>query len=104
MLDGKKVKDDSFRRMKGSEVCLEWVESDARAMQEPFVVENPDGLGMKMPDTDFSVDDVVEAVGEDTLVEVIGIYILPFNTSLTDVFCRRCISVQFSGVDAGKMG
>jgi len=72
ILEGKKVKDDNFRRMKGSDVGLEWLESDDSAMQEPFVVESPDGLGMKMPGGEFSVEDVAEVVGEDTPVEVIG--------------------------------
>jgi F-box/leucine-rich repeat protein 10/11 len=77
MLEGKKVKDNNFRRMKGSDVGLEWLESDDSAMQEPFIVESPDGLGMKMPDGDFSIEDVAEAVGEETPVEVIGTCILP---------------------------
>ena len=71
-MEGKTIKDDSFRRMKGSVVGLEWLESDDSAMREPFVVENLEGLGMKMPDEAFSIDDVAEVVGEDTPVEVIG--------------------------------
>jgi len=71
-LEGKTIKDDSFKRMKGSAVGLEWLESDASAMKEPLVVENPEGLGMKMPDEAFSIDDVAEVVGTDTPVEVIG--------------------------------
>lgn len=86
MLEGKTIKDDNFQRMQGSEVGLEWLESNPNAMREPFVVETPDGLGMKMPDEDFSVDSVAEVVGEDTPVEVIGtlksvfFYIFPFDT------------------------
>lgn len=78
MLEGKRLQDDNFKRMKGSDVGLEWLESDDNAMQEPFVVENPDGLGMKMPGGDFSIEDVAEAVGEDSPIEVIGPCILPF--------------------------
>lgn len=76
ILEGKTIKDDSFKRMKGSEVGLEWLESDDTAMREPFVVESPEGLGMKMPDEEFSIDDVAEVVGEDTPVEVIGTGVL----------------------------
>jgi len=87
-LEGKTIKDDSFKRMKGSEVGLEWLESDASAMREPFVVENPEGLGMKMPDEAFSIDDVAEIVGADTPVEVIGanISLLSYAIALTCVF------------------
>lgn len=72
MLEGKKIKESTFKKMNGADVGLEWLESDDSAMREPFIVETPEGLGMKMPDADFTVDDVAEAVGEDTPVEVIG--------------------------------
>lgn len=72
MFEGKKIKESTFRKMNGADVGLEWLESDDSAMREPFIVETPEGLGMKMPDADFTVDDVAEAVGEDTPVEVIG--------------------------------
>lgn len=87
-MEGKTIKDDSFKRMNGSEVGLEWLESDANAMREPFVVEKPEGLGMKMPDEAFSVDDVAELVGTDTPVEVIGgnVLLLPRPMVLTCVF------------------
>jgi hypothetical protein len=76
ILEGKTIKDDNFKRMQGSEVGLEWLECDDSAMREPFVVETPEGLGMKMPDEEFSVDDVAEMVGDDTPVEVIGTRVL----------------------------
>jgi hypothetical protein len=72
ILEGKAIKDDRFRRLEGKAVGLEWLENDDSAMREPFVVETPEGLGMKMPDEDFSIDDVAEIVGQDTPVEVIG--------------------------------
>jgi hypothetical protein len=72
ILQGKVIKDADFRRMKGQDVGLEWLASDENAMREPIVVETPDGLGMKMPPKDFTVDDVVELVGGDTPLEVIG--------------------------------
>ena len=78
ILEGKTIKDDNFKRMQGSEVGLEWLECDDSAMREPFVVETPEGLGMKMPDEEFSVDDVAEMVGDDTPVEVIGTRVLFF--------------------------
>jgi F-box and leucine-rich repeat protein 10/11 len=73
ILEGKDIKDDNFRRMKGTEVDMEWLQGDDGAMREPIVVEEPDGLGMKMPEkADFGIDDVARIVGEETPVEVIG--------------------------------
>jgi hypothetical protein len=63
---------DSFRRMNGSDIGLEWILSDENAMKEPIVVENPEGLGMKMPGKEMTVRDVAREVGPDTHVEVIG--------------------------------
>lgn len=73
MLEGKKISGDPFRRMKGAEVGVEWLESDESAMREPIVIETTEGLGMKMPPKSFTVTDVAEAVGEDFPVEVIGV-------------------------------
>ncbi|EGN96043.1 hypothetical protein SERLA73DRAFT_162011 [Serpula lacrymans var. lacrymans S7.3] len=73
VMEGKDIKSDQFRRMQGSEVGLEWLESDENSMREPIVIENPEGLGMKMPDPEFTVIDVKEIVGEDTPVEVIDV-------------------------------
>ncbi|GLB35227.1 putative protein with domain family that is part of the cupin metalloenzyme superfamily [Lyophyllum shimeji] len=73
VLEGKSIKSGSFKRLKGEDVGLHWLEEDESAMTEPIVIERPDGLGMKMPPTDFTVDDVVEMVGEDTPVEVIDV-------------------------------
>lgn len=72
MMEGKDIKPHSFKRMKGSDVTLEWLETDPTAMTEPILIENPEGLGMKMPSEDFTVSEVAEIVGEDTPVEVIG--------------------------------
>jgi F-box/leucine-rich repeat protein 10/11 len=77
MLEGKVTKGDPFSRMDGEKVSLSWVEEDETAMREPIVIEKPDGLGMKMPSVDLTVDDVAELVGEETPLEVIGMYIQP---------------------------
>lgn len=72
LLEHKTFKEDPFKRLAGSEVRLEWLEEDQAAMTEPIIIEHPDGLGMTMPSSDFTVDDIVELVGKDTPVEVIG--------------------------------
>lgn len=71
MMQGKAIKPDTFKRMEGSDVTLEWLESDPSAMREPIIIEKPDGLGMKMPE-DITVGDIAEALGRNTAVEVIG--------------------------------
>lgn len=70
--ESKKYSPDNFRRMNGSDIGLEWILSDENAMKEPIVVENPEGLGMKMPGKEMTVRDVATEVGPDTHVEVIG--------------------------------
>ncbi|KAF8061422.1 hypothetical protein FPV67DRAFT_1563764 [Lyophyllum atratum] len=72
ILEEKSIKDSPFKRLNGEDVGLHWLEEDDSAMTEPIVIEQPGGLGMKMPPIDFTVDDVAELVGEDTPVEVIG--------------------------------
>jgi hypothetical protein len=71
---------DNFRRMNGSDIGLEWILSDENAMKEPIVVENPEGLGMKMPVKEMTVRDVAREVGPDTHVEVIGALRIWFYT------------------------
>ncbi|KAF8892678.1 hypothetical protein BD779DRAFT_1510319 [Infundibulicybe gibba] len=73
MLEGKDIKPDPFQRMEGTQVGMEWVEENTNAMTEPIVILSPDGLGMKMPKSDFTVDDVAELVGADTPLDVIDV-------------------------------
>jgi F-box and leucine-rich repeat protein 10/11 len=69
ILEGKDIKDDSFKRMKGAEVSMEWLQNGDDAMKEPIVILEPDGLGMRMPEKeDFGVEDVARIVGEDTFI------------------------------------
>ncbi|TRM56644.1 hypothetical protein BD626DRAFT_560748 [Schizophyllum amplum] len=69
----KPVTKDRFKRMKGKDVNLEWVETDESAMTEPIAILQPDGLGLEMPADDFTVDDIAQLVGEDTPVEVMDV-------------------------------
>ncbi|KAG5635423.1 hypothetical protein H0H81_011313 [Sphagnurus paluster] len=72
VLEEKSIKSDPFKRLEGVAVGLHWLEADDSAMTEPIVIEQPEGLGMKMPSSDFTVNDVAEIVGEDMPVEVIA--------------------------------
>ena len=71
-MDAKPVVPDTFPRMSGAEVSLDWILRDETALSEPVVIEQPDGLGMQMPAGEFTVDSVVAALGGETPVAVIG--------------------------------
>ncbi|KAH7907975.1 hypothetical protein BJ138DRAFT_1158714 [Hygrophoropsis aurantiaca] len=73
VIESKSIQEDQFRRMRGSDVGVEWLEVDETAMREPIVIESPTGLGMKMPDPNFTVSDVADIIGHDTPVEVIDV-------------------------------
>jgi hypothetical protein len=72
--ESKKYSPDTFKRLNGSDIGLEWILRDENAMKEPVVVEDPEGLGMKMPSKDLTVRDIANEVGPDTHLEVIGKY------------------------------
>lgn len=71
LIEAKDIKKDPFRRMQGADLEA-WLEDDENALREPIVIEKPDGLGMKMPPPDLTVEHVAEYIGEDTPLEVIG--------------------------------
>ena len=73
MLEGKPILNDPFKRMKGEDVCLAWLEQDPHAMEEPVVIETPEGLGMKMPLEELTVPNIAVILGEATPIEVIGL-------------------------------
>ncbi|TDL27186.1 jumonji superfamily protein [Rickenella mellea] len=73
MLKQKVIKVDSFRRMDGFGLSLDWLSNDDTAMTEPVIIEDPDGLGMKMPNKGLTVSDVANLVGPETAVEVMDV-------------------------------
>ncbi|KAF9567653.1 Clavaminate synthase-like protein [Agrocybe pediades] len=64
---------DPFKRMKGNDLNDTWLEEDEDALREPIVIEQPDGLGMKMPPKDLTVEHVAEYIGEDVTLEVMDV-------------------------------
>lgn len=82
ILQSKEVNGDPFQRINGADLTLEWLESDDSALREPVVIEKPDGLGMKMPHKNFTVSDVATLIGEDTMVEVMGMFTTQSEESL----------------------
>ncbi|KAF8964078.1 JmjC domain-containing histone demethylation protein 1 [Flammula alnicola] len=72
MLENKEIKKDPFKRMQGADL-ESWIEDDEDALREPVIIEQPDGLGMKMPPKDLTVEHVAEYIGEDTPLEVMDV-------------------------------
>ncbi|TIB70634.1 hypothetical protein E3Q24_02798 [Wallemia mellicola] len=60
-----------FKRMKGEDLTIDWLETDPNSLSEPIVVPDPAGLDMKMPASNTSIDHIAKAVGIDKPVEVI---------------------------------
>jgi hypothetical protein len=82
MLEGKPILRETFKRMKGEDVCPTWLEQDPHAMEEPVIIETPEGLGMKMPLDELTVADVANILGETTPIEVIGLFlVIAYNIS-----------------------
>lgn len=104
MLEEKQTKGDPFRRMHGADLGLSWIEEDEMAMREPIVIEKPDGLGMKMPSNDLTVNDIAELVGEDAPVEVIGAFNLAYSPIRPHILVRCCHPVNFTWMDSTKVG
>lgn len=84
MIENKPLAPDRFKRMKGEEVSVKWMNEDETAFREPIVIEDARGLGMRMPcwpsedgvggaTVPFDVRDVAQVVGEETPVEVIDV-------------------------------
>ncbi|KAF8344340.1 uncharacterized protein EI90DRAFT_3029329 [Cantharellus anzutake] len=69
----KRIVPHAFPTMKGSEVTSAWLTENEDAMTQPIIIEEPEGLGMKMPDPSFTVSDVARMVGEDEKVEVLDV-------------------------------
>ncbi|XP_074061683.1 lysine-specific demethylase 2B isoform X2 [Macrotis lagotis] len=62
---------DFVRAMDGRDFNFEYVQREA--LRVPLVFPNPDGLGIKMPDPDFTVRDVKLLVGSRRLVDVMDV-------------------------------
>ena len=103
MLETKEIKEDPFKRFKGSDL-EDWLEQDDDALQEPIVIERPEGLGMTMPPNTLSVEDVAQMVGEETPVEVIGERLSGSVALCLLLFYRRCFPVDVPRLGSGQMG
>mmetsp|Transcript_19709 Transcript_19709/g.69775 ORF Transcript_19709/g.69775 Transcript_19709/m.69775 type:complete len:355 (-) Transcript_19709:22-1086(-) len=59
------------RDMKGEDITAEWARSTG--FKVPVLVEEPTGLGMRMPAAEFTVEDAIADVGPATEIDVIDV-------------------------------
>ncbi|XP_071755132.1 lysine (K)-specific demethylase 2Aa isoform X1 [Centroberyx gerrardi] len=62
---------DRVVRMEGKDLTYEYIQRGG--LRDPIIFEKPDGLGIKMPDSDFSVNDVKIFVGSRRIVDVMDV-------------------------------
>ncbi|XP_063740266.1 lysine (K)-specific demethylase 2Aa isoform X2 [Eleginops maclovinus] len=62
---------DRVLRMEGKDLTYEFVQRGG--LRDPILFEKPDGLGIKMPDPDFSVNDVKMFVGSRRMIDVMDV-------------------------------
>ncbi|XP_029910000.1 lysine (K)-specific demethylase 2Aa isoform X2 [Myripristis murdjan] len=62
---------DRVIRMEGKDLTYEYVQRGG--LRDPIIFEKPNGLGIKMPDPDFSVNDVKIFVGSRRMIDVMDV-------------------------------
>ncbi|XP_062852370.1 lysine (K)-specific demethylase 2Aa isoform X3 [Trichomycterus rosablanca] len=60
-----------IKRMEGKDFTYEFVQRGG--LRDPIIFERPEGLGIKMPDPDFSVNDVKMFVGSRRMIDVMDV-------------------------------
>ncbi|ROI47866.1 Lysine-specific demethylase 2A [Anabarilius grahami] len=70
-LHSSRFSSDRVKRMEGKDLTFEYVQRCG--LRDPIIFERPDGLGIKMPDQDFSVNDVKLFVGSRRMIDVMDV-------------------------------
>uniref|UniRef100_A0A8C8CPL1 [histone H3]-dimethyl-L-lysine(36) demethylase n=1 Tax=Oncorhynchus tshawytscha TaxID=74940 RepID=A0A8C8CPL1_ONCTS len=70
-LTSERFTSDRVKRMEGKDLTFEYIQRGG--LRDPIIFENPDGLGIKMPDPDFSVNDVKIFVGSRRMMDVMDV-------------------------------
>uniref|UniRef100_A0A673MXR8 [histone H3]-dimethyl-L-lysine(36) demethylase n=1 Tax=Sinocyclocheilus rhinocerous TaxID=307959 RepID=A0A673MXR8_9TELE len=70
-LHNKRFSSDRVKRMEGKDLTYEYIQKCG--LRDPIIFERPDGLGIKMPDPDFSVNDVKSLVGSRRMIDVMDV-------------------------------
>uniref|UniRef100_A0A8C9VIK2 [histone H3]-dimethyl-L-lysine(36) demethylase n=1 Tax=Scleropages formosus TaxID=113540 RepID=A0A8C9VIK2_SCLFO len=70
-LHSEKFSSNLVKRMEGKDFTLEYIQREG--LRDPIIFEKPDGLGIKMPDPNFSVNDVKLFVGSRRVIDVMDV-------------------------------
>ncbi|TPX58747.1 hypothetical protein PhCBS80983_g02920 [Powellomyces hirtus] len=71
ILQARKFAQESFQRLKGEDLTLEWARKDG--LREPVIIESPEGLDIQMPDKRLIVDQVANICGRTRQVDAIEV-------------------------------
>ncbi|KAL4640613.1 lysine-specific demethylase 2A-like isoform X1 [Arapaima gigas] len=70
-LQSDRFSSDRVKRMEGKDFTYEYIQREG--LRDPIIFEKPDGLGIKMPDSDFTVNDVKLYVGNRRVIDVMDV-------------------------------
>uniref|UniRef100_A0A7N8X2K0 [histone H3]-dimethyl-L-lysine(36) demethylase n=1 Tax=Mastacembelus armatus TaxID=205130 RepID=A0A7N8X2K0_9TELE len=70
-VNSQRFSSDRVIRMEGRDLTYEFIQRFG--LRDPIIFEKPDGLGIKMPDPDFSVNDVKMFVGSRRMIDVMDV-------------------------------
>ncbi|XP_032419252.1 lysine (K)-specific demethylase 2Aa isoform X2 [Xiphophorus hellerii] len=70
-VSSEKFSSDRIVRMEGKDFTYEFVQKGG--LRDPILFEKPEGLGIKMPEPDFSVNDVKTFVGSRRMIDVMDV-------------------------------
>lgn len=97
------MKKNYFPHIKGEDFTMNWLLANEDAMTVPLIIDEPEGLGMKMPDKNFTVSKVAAMVGPKEKVEVLGmsISVIIHCQALTDADMHIVLDVASQREDKG---
>ncbi|XP_040892668.1 lysine (K)-specific demethylase 2Aa isoform X2 [Toxotes jaculatrix] len=70
-VNSQRFNSDRVVRMEGKDLTYEFIQRGG--LRDPIIFEKSDGLGIKMPDPDFSVNDVKMFVGSRRMIDVMDV-------------------------------
>ena len=63
---------DAFGYIRVEDLTQHWLENDPKALMQPFLIERPEGLDMKVLPADMQISEIADMVGRDRQLDVIG--------------------------------
>uniref|UniRef100_A0A8B9KGD7 [histone H3]-dimethyl-L-lysine(36) demethylase n=1 Tax=Astyanax mexicanus TaxID=7994 RepID=A0A8B9KGD7_ASTMX len=70
-LHSSRFSSDRVKRMEGKNFTFEFIQRGG--LRDPIIFERPDGLGIRMPDSTFTVNDVKNFVGSRRMIDVMDV-------------------------------